>query len=133
MRPRLGMDIAAPADLAWQQLVELKWWPIWGPTVRSARLDDGSARLSADATGSVQTAVGVRLPFQIEDWCDDEPTRSWSWRVAGVMATEHMVIDRGPAQCRVEMTVPLWGAPYLGVVAVALRRIRHQCEGAVGE
>lgn len=130
VRPRLGIDVAAPAALAWHELVELDCWPHWGPSVRSARLDDGTGRLRAGATGSVQTALGVRLPFRIDEWSGDAPHRSWSWRVAGVPATGHSVITTGPAQCRVEMSVPWWAPAYLVVVALALRRIRRRAEDA---
>jgi hypothetical protein len=129
MRPRLGIEVAASSDRAWRELIDLGCWPRWGPTVRSARLDDGSERLSAGASGSVQTALGLRLPFRVESWRDDGALRSWSWRVAGVPATDHSVISRGPSRCRVEMSVPWWAVPYLGVVRVALTRIRRQAEG----
>ena len=125
MRPRLGIDLDAPGDRAWEQLVDLRCWPGWGPSVRAARLTDGSRVLTAGARGAVRTPVGVWLPFRVEGWREDEARRSWSWRVAGAPATEHTVLDRGPGRCRVEMSVPWWGAPYLGVVAVALRRIRR--------
>jgi hypothetical protein len=128
MRPTLGVDVAAPADLAWDQLVELGSWPRWGPTVRGARLDDGATRLHAGATGSVQTALGVWLPFRVDRWSDDGQWRSWSWRVAGVPATEHTVVTTGPSRCRVSMSVPWWAPGYLGVVAVALTRIRRRAE-----
>lgn len=128
MRPRLGIEVAAPSERAWHQLIELSCWPRWGPTVRSARLDDGSGRLSAGASGSVQTALGLWLPFRVEGWRDDASLKSWSWRVAGVHATEHSVISRGPSRCRVQMSVPWWAVPYLGVVRVALTRIRRQAE-----
>jgi hypothetical protein len=74
MRPRLGIEVAASGDLAWQEL----------------------------------------------------------WRVAGVSATEHSVISRGPSRCRVEMSVPWWAVSYLGVVRLALTRIRRRAEGAAG-
>jgi hypothetical protein len=96
--------------------------------VRSAHLDDGSGRLTAGASGSVQTTLGFWLPFRVECWRDDGPLRSWSWRVAGVPATEHFVIDQGPSRCRVEMSVPWWAVAYLGVVRLALTRIRRQVE-----
>jgi hypothetical protein len=128
MRPRLGIEVAASSERAWRELIELSCWPRWGPTVRSARLDDGSGRLSAGASGAVQTALGLWLPFRVEHWRDDGPLMSWSWRVAGIHATEHSVISQGPTRCRVEMSVPWWAVPYLGVVRVALTRIRRQAE-----
>ncbi len=132
MRPRLAIAIDAPADLAWEQLIDLRWWPRWGPTVRAARLDDGSYLLSAGATGAVEPLVGPWLSFRVDAWQVDADRRCWSWRVAGVPATEHVVVDLGPSQCRVEMTVPWWAASYLGVIAVALSRIRRYAEEAAG-
>ena len=128
MGPRLSIDVAAPAEAVWDQLVELDCWPRWGPTVRSARLDDGTGRLHAGATGSVQTAVGLWLPFQVDGWLEGDERSWWSWRVAGVSATEHAVTATGPSQCRLEMTVPWWAPAYLGVVAPALGRIRRRAE-----
>lgn len=131
MRPRLGIEVAASSEVAWEQLTDLGCWPQWGPTVRSARLADGSRRLSAGATGSVETVLGVWLPFEVEHWQVDESLRSWSWRVAGVPATEHLVIARGPSHCRVEMSVPWWAPSYLAVVRVGLTRIRRLAEDGV--
>jgi hypothetical protein len=128
MRPSLGINIAGPSELAWNELIELSSWPQWGPTVRAARVDGGGERIFAGATGSVQTSVGVWLPFRVESWQDAGPRLSWSWRVAGVAATEHRVFAQGASRCRVEMSVP-WLAPaYLGVVALALARIRRRVE-----
>lgn len=128
MQPTLGIDVAASDRLAWAELTELGCWSKWGPTVRSARLDDGSDRLSAGATGSVQTIVGLWVPFEVIEYADQAPRRTWSWRVAGVPATTHAVLTRGPSRCRVEMGVPWWAPAYLGVVAPALRRIRERAE-----
>jgi hypothetical protein len=130
----LGIDVAGSSELAWQELVELRRWPHWGPTVRSARLDDGTGRLRAGATGSVQTPLGFWLPFRVDEWCDTEPERVWSWRIAGMPATTHSVITKSPSRCRVEMSVPWWAAVYLTVVAVALTRIRRRVEhGTYGD
>ncbi len=132
MTPSLGIDVAAPSELAWQELVELERWPEWGPTVRGARLDGGGERLYADATGSVQTTPGLWLPFRVDQFVDAGPRRVWSWRVAGVPATEHSVTMKAPSRCRVEMSVPWWATAYLGVVAVALRNIRRRAEAEAG-
>jgi hypothetical protein len=132
MRPTLGIDISAPSELAWLELIELHNWPQWGPTVRAARLDNGDARLSADARGAVQTAFGLRLPFQVEEWHDTGSRRSWSWRVAGVPATTHSVIEQGVSRCRVEMSVPWLATGYLAVVGLALSRIRRRVEDKAG-
>jgi hypothetical protein len=133
MRPSLGIDVAAPQRFAWDELVELSCWPHWGPTVRSARLDDGSGRLYAGATGSVQTSLGLWLPFRVDDWCELGPRHRWSWRVAGVPATEHSVTSTGPLRCRVEMSVPWWAPAYLSVIALALARVRRRAEDRQAE
>ena len=132
MRPTLGIDVAAPSELAWQELIQLGNWPHWGPTVRAAQLSDGGARLFDGATGSVQTPVGLWVPFRVDQWRDSGSHRMWSWRVAGVHATAHSVLTLGDSRCRVEMSVP-WVAPaYLGVVALALKRIRRRVEDKTG-
>ena len=128
MRPGLGVDVAAPADLAWEELVDPTRWPHWGPTVRAARLDGPLGRLRAGATGAVQTPVGLWLPFEVDVWDDVGPRRTWSWRVAGVPATAHSVVTTSPSTCRVEMSAPWWGTPYLGVIGLALVRIRSRVE-----
>jgi hypothetical protein len=133
MRPSLGIDVAAPAGRAWQELVELDRWPEWGPTVRGARLDDGRRRLYAGATGSVQTTPGLWLPFRVDEYVEAGPRRVWSWRVAGVHATEHAVVAQGPSRCRVEMSVPWFAPAYLGVVALALRNIRRRAEAGADD
>ena len=128
MRPSLGIDVAAPSELAWREIIELGNWPQWGPTVRAARVDDGSGRVSEDATGAVQTPLGLWLPFRVVQWHEAGPERSWSWRVAGVPATTHSVTAQGASRCRVEMSVPLVASAYLSVVALALLRIRRRVE-----
>jgi hypothetical protein len=127
-----GIDVSAPADLVWDELVDLDRWPGWGPSVRSARLDDGTRRLRAGATGSVQTAVGLWLPFEVSAWEESPDRRSWAWRVRGVRATSHTVRGTGPATCRLDMGVPLWAPGYLGVVAIGLRRIRARAQERAG-
>lgn len=132
MSPSLGIEVAAPRELAWRQLTDLTRWPQWGPTVRAARLDDGSTQLYAGATGSVQTSLGLWLPFRVEQWHEDEAVSSWSWRVAGVPATGHTVLSHADSRCRVEMSVPWFAPAYLGVVWVALKKIRRLAETEAG-
>lgn len=124
----LGTDVEGPRELVWQELVDLDRWPQWGPTVRAARLDDGGRKLHEGATGAVQTPVGLWLPFVIEDW-RQEDTWSWSWRVAGIPATTHSVTAVDADHSRLEMGVPWWAPAYLGVIRVALARIRREVEG----
>ena len=128
----MSLAVAAPAEVVWDDLVDLTAWPSWGPTVRSARLDDGGTLLGAEATGSLVTTLGVPLRFEVDGWCGAGARRSWSWRVAGVRATGHGVVETGPEACRVWMSVPWWAPAYLGVVAPALVRLRRRAESRAG-
>lgn len=122
LRPRaVSVDrrIGAPAEVVWNLLVDLRCWPMWGPSVRRATLDDGGTHLSAGARGTVWTVAGVAMPFRVTDF---EPGRRWAWRVAGVPATGHQVLVE-PGGCRVVFEVPWWAGAYLAVCAVALSRI----------
>jgi hypothetical protein len=67
----------------------------------------------------VETVGGLRLPFEITGF---EPDRAWSWTVRGVGATDHTV-ESAAAGTRVSFGVPWLAVPYLGVCAVALRRL----------
>jgi uncharacterized protein YndB with AHSA1/START domain len=116
-------EIAAPAERAWDLLVDVRRWPDWGPTVSGARVgasEYGRHRISAGATGSVCAAVGPWIPFRVTAY---DAGRSWSWQVAGVPATSHRVEHLGDGRCRVGFGVPLLVAPYLAVCAIALRRL----------
>lgn len=119
----LGIDVDAPADVAWELLTHVDEWPRWGPTVRRARVDGGADRISGGATGTVWTSPGPSLPFSIDAWRPDGPVRHWSWRVAGVPATGHTVTERDGG-CRVEFTVPWWAPAYAPVLWLGLRRVR---------
>jgi hypothetical protein len=111
--------IAAPSTAAWDVLVDLDAWPIWGPKVSGARLDPPHTELALHATGTVRTSVGFSVPFVITEF---DPGRHWAWRVAGIPATHHRVESVGDG-ARVSMAVPSWAGPYLAVCALALRRI----------
>lgn len=111
-------EIDAPAQVLWHLLTDLERWPEWGLSVRSAALD--GENLERGATGSVTTAVGVDLNFEITDY---DEGRSWAWNVAGIPATDHRVESLGPDRCRVGFGVPWAAAPYLAVCEIALRRL----------
>lgn len=116
---RVDRHVSAPAEAAWQLLTDVRAWPQWGPSVRRAALDDGGTRLTAGARGTVWTVAGVRMGFTITEF---ESGRRWSWRVAGVPATGHEVIET-PDGCRVAFEVPWWAGAYAAVCSVALARI----------
>lgn len=110
-------DIDAPANRVWE-LLTTPARPAWGPTVRRAELHGD--RLEAGATGVVTTLLGLDLPFEITGYDESE---HWTWKVAGVTATDHRVEPLGPSRCRVGFGVPWPAAPYLTVCRVALRRL----------
>lgn len=111
-------ELDVPAAVAWGLLTDIAAWPTWGPSVRSALLDEG--RFEGGATGTVTTAVGVRLRFRITEV---DPGRAWSWEVMGVPATGHRVEPLGPQRCRVGFSVPWPAVGYLPVCGVALRKL----------
>lgn len=113
-------EIEAPADAVWDVLVDLDAWPEWGPSVRSATVEGGV--LTAGARGTVRTAVGATLPFEVTTF---EPGHRWAWRVGGIDATDHRVDPLGPDRCRLAFGVAWPAAAYLSVCRIALGRIEH--------
>ena len=121
---RVGRTVAAEPGVVWNLLARTDHWPAWGPSVRA--VEPADAEVTPGLTGRVRTAAGPWLAFRIDAV---DPGRSWTWTVAGVRATGHFV-DPDPAGCRVTFTVPWWSGPYLGVCAVALRRIERLATNA---
>jgi len=126
--------IAAPAPVVWRLLTDIRFWPLWGPSITGAELE-GSGPAGAEyvlrtgSRGRVRTVAGVSLAFAVTSFEEgsvrdggDENGSAWSWAVAGVAATGHAVVA-APGGCRVTFTVPWWAPPYLLVCALALRRI----------
>ncbi len=119
MRPLwVWAEFGAPAETLWHLLVDTEAWPRWGPSVRGAVLESGE--LALGARGSVTTALGVALPFQVTRF---EPGARWAWNVGGVPATDHRVDPLGPHRCRVGFGVAWPAAPYLVVCRIALVRL----------
>jgi hypothetical protein len=119
MRQRwVSAEIGAPAAAVWDLLVDLDAWPRWGPSVRGASVQGGA--LAAGARGTVVTALGVSLPFEVTTF---EPGVRWAWKVGGITATDHRVEALGPDRCRVSFGVGWPAAPYLAVCRVALGRL----------
>lgn len=119
----VSRDIDAPQAVVWELLTDPKYWPEWGPSVRRAEVDDD--RLRKGARGKVTTVLGLDVPFEITEF--DEGVR-WTWKVAGVSATDHTVESLEPARCRVAFGVPWPAAPYLAVCRLALERIECMAE-----
>jgi hypothetical protein len=116
---RVDRLIATPSSAAWKVLVDLDAWPQWGPTVSGARLDPPHTELALGATGTVNTSLGLAVPFVVTEF---EPDRHWAWKVAGIQATHHWVQSVG-RHARVSIGVPWWAPGYLAVCSIALRRI----------
>ena len=111
-------EIDVPAHEMWTALVDPQRWPEWGPSVRRATIDDPPMR--AGTTGSVTTALGAVLPFEVTAY---DEGRHWAWKVAGLTATDHTLEPLDPDRCRVGFGVPWPAAPYLAVCRSALRRL----------
>ncbi len=111
-------DIGASHEVVWDLLVDPERWPEWGPSVRTVELP--APRLSLGARGRLQTALGAWVPFEITRF---EDGRAWSWTVAGLPATDHIVEPIAGGGCRAGFGVPWVAAPYLSICRVALARI----------
>ena len=118
---RVERYIPAPPAAVWRLLADIREWPRWGPSVRRAVLRDGAVELGPGVRGTVWTAAGIPMPFTVTEF---EPGRRWGWRVSGIPATGHEVID-APGGCRAVFEIPWWAAPYGAVCAVALARIER--------
>jgi hypothetical protein len=121
----VSRTIDAPAGAAWELLTDVRRWPEWGPSVRSATVAGGGHLIGPNATGSVATVAGVRLPYRVTSW---DTGRSWSWDVASLPATSHAVRALDDRRCEVSFGVPWFVAPYAAVCRIALRRIASALE-----
>lgn len=120
---RSEIDIRAPADRVWRLLTEFRSWPGWGPSVRDVESD--AEAVAPGVTGRVHTALGVWLPFAIDDF---EEGRYWDWSVAGLRATGHRVSPLSAHRTRVVFTVSRRYLPYVPVLAWGLRRLKRIAE-----
>jgi len=120
---RSGIDIGAPADGVWRLLTEFRAWPEWGPSVRG--VESEAEAVAAGVTGRVRTALGVWLPFVIEEF---EEERYWDWSVAGLRATGHRVSPLSADRTRVVFTVSRLYLPYVPVLAWGLHRLKRIAE-----
>jgi len=109
---------AAPAQELWDLLTDTQKWPQWGPSVVAVQSPERYIKLHT--TGKVLTLLGWWAPFTITEF---EEGRYWSWRVHGVQATGHRLIQERSDQCTVIFEVPPAAAPYVFFCALALDRI----------
>jgi len=85
------------------------------------RAVDAPARfIEAGMRGRVQTAIGLWLPFEIDEW---EAGAYWHWHVGGIAATGHRVESIDATSCRIVFTMPAWAPFYRPVCALAIERI----------
>ena len=110
--------ISAPPEQVWNVLIDTRQWPVWGPSVRAVK--SPHHYIDAGLKGSLQTAIGLWVPFAITDF---EPLHFWSWEVAGIPATGHRLtkIDENHSELIFEM--PAVALPYALICRQAARRI----------
>jgi uncharacterized protein YndB with AHSA1/START domain len=111
--------IDAPSKLVWEVLIDTQCWSRWGPSVNAVRCRDRF--IQSGSKGSVRTAVGIWIPFEITDFV---PGKRWSWRVMNIRATGHRVEYLAINQCRLIFEVPWFAAPYILICKIAARRIK---------
>jgi len=116
--------VAVPAAVAWSILTDTAAWPRWGPSVRA--VDSPSRFIEAGTRGRVQTAVGLWLPFEIDQW---QAGVYWHWRVGGIAATGHRVQSLDAGSCEIVFTMPAWAPFYRPVCRVAIERIARLARG----
>jgi uncharacterized protein YndB with AHSA1/START domain len=118
----VSRTIDAPADEAWELLIDTRRWPDWGPSVRA--VDADRRVIDGETSGRLELPGGLWLPFEITSCVD----RRWTWEVARVPATGHFVEQRGTG-CRVGFELPVLASGYAPVCVRALEKIeRLVCE-----
>ena len=116
----VGTQVDAPVSRVWRLMTDTQTWTHWGPSLKE--VDSPERFIRTGLTGRIRTPFGIWVPFTIDTF---EPEHYWGWRVGGVAATGHRVDQRGPDQCRLTFTVPVWAAGYTVVCRVALNRIKR--------
>lgn len=114
-------QIDAPPAAVWAAITDTHAWTGWGPSVQAVECTDRWIR--AGSQGRVK-ALGLWLRFEIDAF---EPGRRWSWRVAGLRATDHSVEGRDGGAA-LTFGVPWFAPPYLIVCAIAIRRVAARVE-----
>ena len=110
-------EVGADRETAWDLLTDTERWPEWGPSVRA--VDCEQRYIEAGTTGRVRVPGGLWVPFEVTD-CRDY---RWTWRVARIPATGHVVEKTGRDTCRVGFELPLYAVGYVPVCRRALGRI----------
>jgi len=108
----------AHPERAWDLLTDTTKWRLWGPTVRSVTCSDRYIRKGS--WGKVCTPIGLWVPFLITEY---EHENYWAWKVAGIQATGHRLIQFSTNSCIVAFELPLYWLPYVIVCRLALKRM----------
>jgi hypothetical protein len=115
--------IYASTHDVWNIVTDTVQWVRWGPSIRAVACPERYIR--PGSKGRVQTALGFWLPFEVTDYVHE---RYWSWRVLGIHATGHTVMPLGEDMCRLTFEAPVFALPYVGICALAVRRIARIAE-----
>jgi hypothetical protein len=115
--------VHTPIQNAWDLLTDTRKWHHWGPTVIAA--ESSERYISKGSKGRVQIPGGNWLQFVVTEY---EHCHYWNWRVASVKATGHRVESLDADNCRITFALPIFGAPYVIVCWIALRRMAYMLE-----
>lgn len=110
--------VAAPAEDAWETLIDTRRWPEWLPGVSG--VDASHRHIREGTTGRIRLP-GVWTPFTITE-VDD---RQWSWSVAGVPGATHRVDDLTADRCRIAFELPTQAFATTGAALYALERLEE--------
>lgn len=113
-------QLEASASTVWRLMTDTRTWTHWGPSVTA--VDCPERYIRGGLAGRIRTPVGIWLPFTIERF---DSGIYWDWQVAGILATGHRVVSKGPGLCLLTFTVPIWAVGYGVVCRVALNRIKR--------
>lgn len=134
MIARSAVSSAAP-EAVWDLLARPARWAEWAPHVRGAwGLAGPDGTVAAGASGAARLVGVVPVPVTIVAVSSVPPTRSWTWRVGGVVEMDHVVVP-DPEGARVTVTLrapaPLERAldvSYGPLVGVLVRRLARVAE-----
>jgi hypothetical protein len=118
---RYAVPCDAP-DAAWPLLAQPARWHEWAPHVRGA-WGLGEPDVEVGRKGAVRLLGAVPVPAAIV--AKDDNSRSWTWRVAGVVTMEHRA-EAHAVVITLEAPAPLeraLGAAYGPVIRRMLRQL----------
>jgi hypothetical protein len=110
--------VYASAEVLWQILTDTAQWVHWGPSIRKVECSERNIRQGSK--GRVQTTLGFWLSFEVTEYMHEQ---YWAWRVSGIPATGHRIEPLSDKMCRLTFEVPVFAVPYVGICAIAVKRI----------